>query len=208
MKKGIVNYFKQAQKGSDIRGHNYKADATNVLPSPFATSTAWLEGRSKRASGKQRSAEMTSTDMPATTLNYRAPELDVFEPNWGSVVDCWSIGCILAEMYSGKADMHAGTAKGRVFGSTVDVSAAARSPSFTEIGRGPLFRAETAFEHLAMVERLLGKLPRRIYTVGIARRKIIRRSGFLFFACFNTCIYVFYSRFQSYNILPYSAGNM
>ena len=167
---------------------------------------------------------------PRTSLNYRPPELDVKDPNWSAEVDSWSIGCVLAEMYSGKADLYAGSlsaeaalsvagnqsgrannkkkekkqvqppkavsfpssaaaaAQASTNGSddeeeddedgdyyqggggdlnrdAEEAAAFARAPAFAEIGRGPLFRAESAFEHLAMVERTVGKLPQRLYSV-------------------------------------------
>jgi hypothetical protein len=36
--------------------------------------------------------------MPKTTLNYRPPELDILDQNWGVGVDAWAIGCVLVEM--------------------------------------------------------------------------------------------------------------
>lgn len=46
-----------------------------------------------------------------------------------------------------------------------DNESGAPGPAFWEIGRHPLFAAESPFEHLAMVEKCLGKLPQHIYDV-------------------------------------------
>ena len=34
---------------------------------------------------------------------YRAPELILLEKNYDAAIDMWSVGCILGEMYLGKA---------------------------------------------------------------------------------------------------------
>lgn len=173
---------RRSAEGSLGRPRNFKADSTNVLPSPLESSATWLANMTE---------SHDSENQPRTSMNYRPPELDVKDPDWGAAVDSWSIGCVLAEMYAGKADLYAGTfsAEARLgslaassfelpgkeeeegqFNSDLNreaeiAAAFARSPAFAEIGRGPLFRAENAFEHLAMVERVIGKLPERLYSV-------------------------------------------
>jgi serine/threonine protein kinase len=104
--------------------------------------------------------------VPETTLSYRAPELDVFHSGWNAGVDVWSIGCLLVEMYSGKADFNAGMLAAEHPGPDTDSGLAVRAaaiPSLRDIGRCPLFRAETPFEHLAMIESCVGSLPESIY---------------------------------------------
>lgn len=106
--------------------------------------------------------------MPTTSINYRAPELDVFNPGWNAGVDVWSIGCLLVEMYSGKADMLGGILAANHPAPDTDSGMAVRAaafPSLQDLGRCPLFKAESSFEHLAMVERCVGTLPPSIYEV-------------------------------------------
>lgn len=104
--------------------------------------------------------------MPDTSLNYRAPELDVCHSGWNGGVDAWSIGCLLVEMYSGMAGYHGGMLAAEHVAPDTDSGLAVQAaalPSLPDIGRSPLFKAESVFEHLAMVERCVGTLPPSIY---------------------------------------------
>jgi len=104
--------------------------------------------------------------LPDTTLNYRAPELDVCHSGWNGGIDVWSIGCLLVEMYSGMANYRGGMIAAEHIAPETDVGLAVQAaalPALPELGRCPLFKAESAFEHLAMVERCVGTLPPSIY---------------------------------------------
>jgi hypothetical protein len=131
-------------------------DPTSLLPSPLVASATWLQRRAA-----------VPDDLPQTTLNYRSPEVDVADPAWGEGVDLWAVGCVLVEMYSGKADFFGGVAAATDLTPTADPGRRhfnRRGPlPLGESGRAPLFRAESPFEHLAMVERCVGRLPPRLY---------------------------------------------
>lgn len=104
--------------------------------------------------------------MPDTSLNYRAPELDVCHAGWNGGVDVWSFGCLMVEMYSGMAGYRGGMIAAEHVAPDTDAGLAVQAaafPALTEMGRSPLFKAESAFEHLAMVERCVGTMPQAIY---------------------------------------------
>jgi serine/threonine protein kinase len=112
-------------------------------PSPFLVSARFL-GRKAQAAAAP----------PSTSLNFRPPELDV-AGEWDGGVDMWAIGCVLAEMYSGKADLPAEL----YAASAAKVTNEFRPPpmsAFGEIGRCPLFSAQSASEHVAMVAKCVG----------------------------------------------------
>ena len=141
--------YSAASSAASPRG----GDATNGLRSPIVASSEWLARRAA-----------VPDELPRASLNYRPPEMDVLDPAWGAGVDLWAVGCVLVEMYSGKADFFADASAATTLTPSAEGSGGgAGSLPLGEAGRAPLFRAESAFEHLAMVERTLGALPPRLY---------------------------------------------
>jgi len=145
--------------GAKSRGYeDYEDEEENPLDataSPLINSSLYLK---KKADKRDV--------IPETTISYRAPELDVYHSDWNAGVDVWSIGCLLVEMYSGKADYQAALLAAEHAAPDTDSGLAVRAaavPSLRDMGRSPLFRPETSFEHLAMVERCIGTLPKCIY---------------------------------------------
>lgn len=152
LKNHETKYFAAASATYDESLALDGGDPSNLLPSPLVTSAQWL---SKRAELER--------ELPQTSLNYRPPELDVMDQPWGGGVDSWGLGCVFAELFSGKADFfasyEAATSNKASAHHHDDVLKAAKRSALGEIGRAPLFRAESALEHLAMVERCAGSLP-------------------------------------------------
>lgn len=123
--------------------------------SPLVASADWMK---KKAANRDV--------LPDTSLNYRAPELDVCHSDWNAGVDVWSLGCLMVEMYSGMAGYQGGMVAAEHVAPDTDAGLAVQAaalPALTEMGRSPLFKAESSFEHLAMVERCVGTLPPAIY---------------------------------------------
>jgi len=139
--------FATRKKGEPI-------DLSNTLASPLSASARWL---------KQQAFGVTS--QPATSLNYRPPELDVMDPWWSASVDLWGVGCVVAECYAGKADFFAQYTAATSLEPSLSGEPLVAQPALSELGHAPLFRAESAFEHLAMVERCVGHLPDRLYSL-------------------------------------------
>jgi len=129
-------------------------DLSNTLASPLSASARWLKQQALGAASQ-----------PATTLNYRPPELDVMDPWWNAGVDLWGVGCVVAECYAGKADFFAQYTAATSLEPSLSGEPLVARPALSELGRAPLFRAESAFEHLAMVERCVGHLPDRLYSL-------------------------------------------
>lgn len=78
----------------DIKGANILVDSNGALKiGDFGLATI-LNPRKK--------GQLTSC---VVTLWYRAPELLLGTTNYGAAVDLWSVGCILAELFTGRPIM-------------------------------------------------------------------------------------------------------
>jgi serine/threonine protein kinase len=151
--RGMAALLDQKPQGATKGGLR---DLSNALASPLSASALWL---------KRRAQDGGSQGMPATSLNYRPPELDVLDPWWGAGVDLWAVGCVVTECYAGLADFAARYAAATSLEPSLSGDPPAAQPALEELGRAPLFRAASAFEHLAMVERCVGHLPDRLYAL-------------------------------------------